>query len=86
MLPKFDTGDEIEYFIVLIEGRRVMARSPRIYRARVTDDCESPWARHIIKISMSCGDDGTAIPGSLGAGYALGKKLEPPVPCPDTPQ
>jgi len=86
VLPKFDTGDEIEYFIVLIEGRRVMARSPRIYRARVTADCETPWARHIIKISMSCGDDGTGIPGSLGAGYALGHKLEPPAPpCPDTP-
>jgi hypothetical protein len=88
VLPKFDTGDEIEYFIVLIEGRRVMSRSPRIYRARVTGDCETPWARHIIKISMSCGDDGTGIPSSLGAGYAMNKKIiedTPPSSTPDRP-
>jgi hypothetical protein len=86
VLPKFDSGDEIEYFIVLIDGRRVVARSPRIYRVRVTDDCENPFARHIIKISMSCGDDGSGIPSSLGAGYALTRRIadeEPP--CPDNP-
>jgi len=86
VLPKFDTGDEIEYFIVLIEGRRVVARSPRIYRVAATQDCENPFARHIIKISMSCGDDGSGIPSSLGAGYALSRRITPEdVPCPDTP-
>jgi len=83
VLPKFDTGDEIEYFIVLIDGRRVVARSPRIYRVRVTDDCENPFARHIIKISMSCGDDGSGIPSSLGAGYALTRRIGTEQPtCP----
>ena len=88
VLPKFDTGDEIEYFIVLIDGRRVVARSPRIYRARVTGDCETAWARHIIKIALSCGEDAAGIPSSLGAGYALGKKIIeelPPFSTPDRP-
>src|ERR1044071_5826523 len=31
VLPKFDQGEDIEYFFVLIQGRRVVARSPHIY-------------------------------------------------------
>ncbi len=88
VLPKFDTGDEIEYFIVLIDGRRVVARSPRIYRAKITANCETAWARHIIKIALSCGEDQTGIPGSLGAGYSMSKKLVdevPPFSTPDRP-
>jgi hypothetical protein len=87
VLPKFDTGDEIEYFIVLIDGRRVVARSPRIYRAKVTAECETAWARHIIKISLSCGEDETGIPGSLGAGYVMGQRVPdtPPYATPDRP-
>jgi hypothetical protein len=88
VLPKFDTGDEIEYFIVLIDGRRVVSRSPRIYRAKITGDCETAWARHIIKIALSCGEDQTGIPSSLGAGYSMSKKLVdevPPFSTPDRP-
>ena len=88
VLPKFDTGDEIEYFIVLIDGRRVVARSPRIYRAKITANCETAWARHIIKIGLSCGEDQTGIPSSLGAGYSMSKKLVdevPPFSTPDRP-
>ena len=87
VLPKFDTGDEIEYFIVLIDGRRVVARSPRIYRAKVTAECETAWARHIIKISLSCGEDETGIPGALGAGYVMSQRIPdlPPFATPDRP-
>ena len=88
VLPKFDTGDEIEYFIVLIDGRRVIARSPRIYRAKITADCESAWARHIIQISLSCGEDETGIPSALGAGYSFKKQVVtelPPFSTPDRP-
>lgn len=88
VLPKFDTGDEIEYFIVLIDGRRVVARSPRIYRTRVTNECETAWARHIIKIALSCGQDETGIPEAMGAGYSLGKHVVdelPPFSTPDRP-
>ncbi|PYQ27308.1 MAG: hypothetical protein DMF56_20355 [Acidobacteria bacterium] len=88
VLPKFDSGDEIEYFIVLIDGRRVVARSPRIYRSRITSDCETAWARHINKISLSCGEDETGIPSALGAGYSFKKQVVtqvPPFSTPDRP-
>ena len=68
VLPKFENGDEIEYFFVLIDGVRVVGRSPRIYRTRVTAECQSPSARHLIRLTMNCGDDAQAIPSSLGAG------------------
>jgi len=88
VLPKFDNGDEIEYFFVLLQGRRVIARSPRIYRARVIDDCQLPFARHVLKLSMSCGDEDQAIPGALGAGYAVDRDIvlgDPPTGSPDRP-
>jgi hypothetical protein len=88
VLPKFDTGDEIEYFIVLIQGMRVVVRSPRIYRAAVTNECESAFARHIIKVSLTCGDEPNGIPTSMYAGYKLGSEIiigRPPPGCPDRP-
>lgn len=88
VLPKFEPGDEIEYFFVLLDGRRVAARSPRIYRASVNNECELPWARNVIRFSMSCGDDPAGIPTSLGAGYAIGDKIvhgNPPLSSPDRP-
>lgn len=87
VLPKFEAGDEIEYFFVLINGVRVVGRSPRIYRARVTSDCEDAFARHIIRLSLHCGEDAQAIPTSLGAGYLVGEitKGDPPFASPDRP-
>jgi len=88
VLPKFENGDEIEYFFVLIDGVRVVARSPRIYRTRVTADCQTASARHLIRLTMNCGDDAQAIPSSLGAGYLLGDDIvrrNPPQRSPDTP-
>lgn len=89
VLPKFDTGDEIEYFLVLIDGRRVVARSPRIYRTRVTAECESPSARHVIRLSLLCGDEAQGIPMSMASGYALTQELIPGPPTfgsPDRPE
>jgi hypothetical protein len=88
VLPKFETNDEIEYFFVLLDGRRVVARSPRIFRARVNTECQGAFARHIVNLSMSCGQDAQGIPSSLGAGYAVDSKLiegDPPVGSPDRP-
>jgi hypothetical protein len=88
VLPKFDNGDDVEYFFVLLEGRRVVARSPRIYRAHVGDDCQLPFARHVLKLSLSCGEQVQAIPSALGAGYAIDNQLvagDPPTGSPDTP-
>jgi hypothetical protein len=33
VLPKFENGDEIEYFFVLIDGVRVVGRSPHLSHA-----------------------------------------------------
>jgi hypothetical protein len=84
VLPKFDNGDEIEYFFVLLQGRRVVARSPRIYRARVSEDCQMPFARHVQKLSLSCGEEVQAIPSALGAGYSVSLR-EDCVVSPDSP-
>ena len=89
VLPKFENGDEVEYFFVLIDGVRVVSRSPRIYRVRVANECETPFARHILRMSMNCGDDAQAIPSSLGAGYMVGDNIvegNPPVVSPDRPE
>jgi hypothetical protein len=88
VLPKFETGDEIEYFFVLIQGRRVVARSPHIYRVRVNAECGLPYARHIQRLALSCGQDAQGIPSSMGAGYAVGDSLvegDPDYATPDRP-
>ena len=88
VLPKFENGDEIEYYFVLLQVRRVVARSPRIYRARISDDCQLPFARHVIRFARSCGEEGQAIPGALGAGYAVDEQIilgDPPTGSPDRP-
>ncbi len=88
VLPKFENGDEIEYFFVLIDGSKIVGRSPRIYRTRVTAECESAFARHIIRLSLSCGEDAQAIPSSLAAGYLVGDEIvrgNPPTISPDKP-
>lgn len=84
VLPKFEAGDEIEYFFVLTEGRRVLARSPRIYRVRVGETCEIPFARHNLPLSLSCGDDVQAIPSAMGAAYSM-SSVEPTPISPDAP-
>ncbi|MFP5246153.1 MAG: hypothetical protein ACLGH0_05620 [Thermoanaerobaculia bacterium] len=88
VLPRFDIGDEIEYFFVLLDGCRVVARSPRIYRARVNAECELPFARHITWLSMSCGEEAQGVPSSMGAGVAVNDELvagDPPYGSPDRP-
>lgn len=88
VLPKFENGDEIEFFFVLLDGRRVVARSPRIFRLRVNAECEAAFARHVMKLALSCGDDAGGIPSALGAGYAVDEELidgQPPVGSPDRP-
>lgn len=88
VLPKFETGDEVEYFFVLIQGRRVVARSPRIYRARVNAECNAAAARHVTQLILRCGQDEQPVPSALGAAYALGEDFEdedPPFSTPDRP-
>jgi hypothetical protein len=88
ILPKFENGDEIEYFFVLLQGRRVVARSPRIYRSRVSNECQMPFARHVLMLSLSCGEEAQAVPSAMGAGYAVDDELiegDPPTGSPDRP-
>jgi hypothetical protein len=88
VLPKFEAGDEIEYFFVLIQGRRVVARSPHIYRVRVNAECGVPYARHIQRLALSCGQDAQGIPSSMGAAYGISDSLvegDPDYSTPDRP-
>lgn len=82
VLPKFDAGDEIEYFFVLTDGLRVVARSPRIYRNRVTPDCQLPVARHIERLAFSCGEDAAGV--GTAAGLSMNDLSRDPI-SPDTP-
>lgn len=88
-LPKFELGDEIEYFFVLLEGRRVMARSGTIYRAKVTQQCETPWLRYNFRLVMDCGENTAgSIASSSAAGYSIRNVLvdgRPPYSSPDRP-
>ena len=88
VLPKFENGDEIEYFFVLLDGERVMARSPRMYRSRVNAQCGTPFARHVISVSLNCGTGQGSVPASIGAGLALSEDFiagEPRHGSPDRP-
>ncbi|HEX8168937.1 MAG TPA: hypothetical protein VF824_00180 [Thermoanaerobaculia bacterium] len=81
VLPKFDSGEEIEYFIVLLDGRQVVARSPRIFRASVNNECQAASARHIVRLSMNCGDDGSGIPAAMSVGLKDARPASPSSPA-----
>ncbi len=88
VLPKFDAGDEIEYFFVLIQGRRVVARSPHIYQVRINAECALPFARHVMRLSLNCGQDAQGVPSAMAAGYALDDSMvdgTPDYATPDRP-
>lgn len=85
VLPKFEPGDEIEYFFVLLDGRRVVTRSARIYRSSVNVECETPYARHVNRLSLICNDDPGGIPRSMEAGYSVLSPDDPIDPSPANP-
>jgi hypothetical protein len=89
VLPKFDGGDEIEYFFVLLDGRRVLARTGKIFRAKVDSACETAWLHRAISLRMDCGDKTAgSVPSSMMAGYSVDDKLvegHPPYGSPDRP-
>ena len=88
VLPKFEAGDEIEYFFVLLEGRRVVARSPQIYRSRVSVECEVPFARHVTRLSLACGEEQQSLPSAMMAAYSIDNEViegDPEYQSPDRP-
>ena len=47
-----------------------------------------PFARHVVNLSLSCGEEVQAIPSAMGAGYAVDDELiegEPPTGSPNRP-
>jgi hypothetical protein len=54
ILPHFEVGAEIEYYFVVIKGREVIAKSPKIYKTKAQLKCNAPFARHAITLSLEC--------------------------------
>jgi len=85
VLPKFQVGDEIEYFFVLLYGKRVLAKSPEIYRAKNTSGCDANVARHSTSFTIDCGQSVAGMPASNAAAHALGFGAPPTNPSPERP-
>ena len=90
VLPKFNEGEEIEYFFVIVEKSVVIAKSPRIYRAKAAANCGTLYARHAIVLAIDCaGPDDTPIAAAMGAGYNVKgtvRKEQLPYGSSDRPQ
>lgn len=71
VLPKFELGDEIEYFFVVLNGKRVVAKSPRVYRAKATDGCENNVARHMLDVQIDCSRLDDVVPAGMDAGFQV---------------
>jgi hypothetical protein len=88
-MPKFEDGEEIEYYFAVINGKEVVAKSPQIYRVKANASCETPIARHVLALPMECLPAGkNPIADSLGAGYAFRGSVaqeEPRFASPDRP-
>jgi hypothetical protein len=88
-LPKFLTGEEIEYYFVVINGKQIVAKTADIYRVKATEACDNPVARHATILPMECLPPGAnPIGRSIGAGYAMSSSSnETPAPqaSPDRP-
>jgi hypothetical protein len=84
-MPKFDNNEQIEYYFVVIEGKRVIAKSPQIYTARSEHRCEAPFARHAVMLTLECLPPGTN-PSGMSAGYAAKTLVgSPPAISPEKP-
>lgn len=84
-LPKFDNNERIEYYFVVIEGKRVVAKSPEIYSARGEHHCDAAFARHSVMLTLECLPPGTN-PSSMSAAYAAKTIVgNPPAASPEKP-
>ncbi|MEA2163936.1 MAG: hypothetical protein QOK37_2063 [Thermoanaerobaculia bacterium] len=88
-LPKFDPNEEIEYYFVVLDGKRVIAKSPKIYNARNQTHCDAMFARHAVMVTLECLPPGTnPISSALNAAYAIKTvvgKDPTPVQSPERP-
>ncbi|MDP9362303.1 MAG: hypothetical protein M3P29_12745 [Acidobacteriota bacterium] len=75
-MPKFDTNEEVEYYFVVLDAKRVVAKSPRIYNARSEHRCDAPFARHAIMLTLECLPPGTnPISSAMNSAYAAGSVI-----------
>lgn len=84
-LPTLKDGDELEYFFVLVEKNRVIARSPEMYRVRVSDRCDSMPLRSIDTPPSECSEQTNILGAANAAAYALPVTGEPQPGSPDQP-
>jgi hypothetical protein len=88
-LPKFDPNEQIEYYFVVLDGKRVLAKSPKIYTAKNEQHCDTLFARHATMVTLECLPPGTnPISNSLNAAYAVKTvigKDPAPVQSPERP-
>jgi hypothetical protein len=82
-LPKVLPGDEIEYYFIVLKGDEVVAKSPRIYRARATEHCDATYNRHALVLTLEClPPSQNPMASSLAAAYAA----QVSTPRPDSPE
>jgi len=86
-LPKFVTGDEIEYYFIVLKGDEVVAKSPRIYRAKATDHCDAAmFNRHALVLTLECLQPSqNPLASSLAAAYAT-QVTKPKPASPEKPE
>jgi hypothetical protein len=82
-LPKVLPGDEIEYYFIVLKGDEVVAKSPKIYRARATEHCDATYNRHALVMTLEClPPSQNPLANSLAAAYAA----QTSTPRPDSPE
>ena len=89
ILPRFQSGTEIEYYFVILRGRQVVAKSPQIYRVKAMDKCDAPFARHSASLAMEClPPPQNPVANAIYAGYNAKKEKpgKPPVQSPEKPE
>ena len=86
VLPKFHSGQEIEYFFVVLEGKRVIAKSPVLYRVKTADRCDTLIARHSTDFVVDCSHEVSGSANSFLAGNSIHTTPNhPPSVSPDRP-
>lgn len=89
-LPRFEANERIEYYLVVLNDKQVLAKSPQIYQVSVMSRCDTPFARHATLPTMECLPPGAnPLASSLAAGYAAASTpnpTTPPVGSPEKPE
>jgi len=82
-LPKVLPGNEIEYYFIVLKGDEVVAKSPKIYRAKAMDHCDAAFNRHALVLTLEClPPSQNPMANSLAAAYSARVTH----PRPDSPE